>query len=133
MVCHLPQSVLPSLWCKIQCIVGITVTQWLTICLPIVLMVESSSALSTFPEAGMMAQSRPTFCLIFIRRLAHTKCASIPRSGGALDVLVGPISRAQAYQVAPNLRPYLICLSNIYVSLRQASEWGMRGLQGTFP
>jgi hypothetical protein len=42
-----------------------------------VLMVESSSAPSTFPEAGMMAQSRPTFCLIFVRRLAHAKCASI--------------------------------------------------------
>ena len=25
------------------------------------------------------------------------------------------------------------CLSNVYTSLRQASEWGMRGLQGTFP
>jgi hypothetical protein len=31
------------------------------------------------------------------------------------------------------LHPYLLCLSNIYVSLCQASEWGMRGLQGTFP
>ena len=57
----------------------------------------------------------------------------LPRSGDALDVLVGPISRAQAYRLAPNLRPYLIHLSNVYVSLRQASEWGMRGLQGTFP
>ena len=57
----------------------------------------------------------------------------LPRSGDALDVLVGPISRAQAYRLAPNLRPYLIHLSNVYVSLRQTSEWGMRGLQGTFP
>ena len=24
-------------------------------------------------------------------------------------------------------------MSNVYTSLRQASEWGMRGLQGTFP
>jgi hypothetical protein len=24
-------------------------------------------------------------------------------------------------------------LSNVYTSLRQASEWGMRGLQGSFP
>jgi hypothetical protein len=70
-------GVLLSLWCKIQCIVGITVTQWLTICLPMVLMVESSFASSTFPEAGMMAQSWPMFCLIFIRKLAHTKCAPI--------------------------------------------------------
>ena len=27
----------------------------------------------------------------------------------------------------------MIRLSNVYTSLRQASEWGMRGLQGTFP
>jgi len=55
------------------------------------------------------------------------------RSGDADDVLVGPISHTQAYQLAPNLHPHLLCLSNIYVSLCQASEWGMRGLQGTFP
>jgi hypothetical protein len=57
----------------------------------------------------------------------------LPRSGDALDILVGPISCTQAYQIAPNLHPYLLHLSNIYVSLCQASEWGMRGLQGTFP
>ena len=28
---------------------------------------------------------------------------------------------------------YLLKISNIHTSLRQASEWGMRGLQGTFP
>ena len=57
----------------------------------------------------------------------------LPRTGDAVDVLVGPISCSQAYQLAPNFYPYLLCLSNIYVSLCQASEWGMRGLQGTFP
>jgi hypothetical protein len=57
----------------------------------------------------------------------------LPRTGDAVDVLVGPISRTQAYWLAPNLCPYLLCLSNVYVSLCQASEWGMRGLQGTFP
>ena len=31
------------------------------------------------------------------------------------------------------MRQYLLTISNVYVSLRQASEWGMRGLQGTFP
>ncbi len=30
------------------------------------------------------------------------------------------------------MRDNLIHLSNVYISLRQASEWGMRGLQGTF-
>jgi len=37
----------------------------------------------------------------------------LPRSGNAVDVLVGPIGHAQAYQLAPNLCPYLLCLSNI--------------------
>ena len=31
------------------------------------------------------------------------------------------------------MRDYLLKISNIHTSLRQASEWGMRGLQGTFP
>jgi len=57
----------------------------------------------------------------------------LPRSSDALDVLVGPISHAQSYHLAPNLWPYLLCLSNVYVSLCQESEWGIRGLQGTFP
>jgi hypothetical protein len=56
-----------------------------------------------------------------------------PRSGDAHLILVGPISKRQAKKLAPNLRPYLLRISNIYTSLRQASEWGMRSLQGTFP
>ena len=56
-----------------------------------------------------------------------------PRSGDAAQILVGPISRRQARRLAANLRTYLLKISNVYVSLRQASEWGMRGLQGTFP
>jgi hypothetical protein len=56
-----------------------------------------------------------------------------PRSGDAALILVGPISRRHAQRLAANLRAYLIKISNVYVSLRHASEWGMRGLQGTFP
>jgi hypothetical protein len=56
-----------------------------------------------------------------------------PRSGDAHLILVGPISKRQAKRLALNLRPYLLRISNIYTSLRQASEWGMRSLQGTFP
>jgi len=32
-----------------------------------------------------------------------------------------------------DVRDYLLLISNVHTSLRQASEWGMRGLQGTFP
>jgi hypothetical protein len=56
-----------------------------------------------------------------------------PRSGDAAGILVGPISKKQARTLAPNLRPYLLKISNVYTSLRQASEWGMRSLQGMFP
>ena len=56
-----------------------------------------------------------------------------PRSGDADGVLVGPISRRSASRLSPILRDYVLRLSNSYVSLRQASEWGMRGLQGSFP
>ena len=56
-----------------------------------------------------------------------------PRSGDASFILVRPISRRQARCLAANLREYLLTISNVYVSLWQASEWGMRGLQGTFP
>jgi hypothetical protein len=56
-----------------------------------------------------------------------------PRSGDAYDTLVGSMSRRTAGQLLPFVRPYLLQLSNCYVSLRQANEWGMRGLQGSFP
>ncbi len=56
-----------------------------------------------------------------------------PRSVDATGVLVGPIPERTAHQLHPLVRDNLIRLSNVYTSLRQASEWGMRGLQGTFP
>jgi hypothetical protein len=83
-------------------------------------------------DGSIMANVLPYLC----KKIGTYKmCVNqgLPRSSDALDILVGPISCAQAYQLAPNLRPYLIRLSNVYVSLCQASEWGMRGLQGTFP
>ncbi len=56
-----------------------------------------------------------------------------PRRGDALDILVGPVSKRSARSLSPLLRDYILRLSNVYVSLRQASEWGMRCLQGSFP
>ena len=32
-----------------------------------------------------------------------------------------------------NVRDYLLLISNVHTSLRQASEWWMHGLQGMFP
>ena len=56
-----------------------------------------------------------------------------PRSGDATGILVGPIPERSARRLHSAVRDNLIRLSNVYTSLRQASEWGMRGLQGTFP
>jgi len=55
-----------------------------------------------------------------------------PRSGELYDKLVGPMSRKTRSGLAPALRPLLLRRHNIYVSLRQSSEWGMRALQGSF-
>ena len=56
-----------------------------------------------------------------------------PRSGEASGILVGPIPERSAWRLHPAVRDNLLRLSNVYTSLRQASEWGIRGMQGTFP
>ena len=47
------------------------------------------------------------------------------QSGDADSILVGPYSQRSGARLSPILHPYLLKLSNAYVSLRQASEWGM--------
>ncbi len=56
-----------------------------------------------------------------------------PRSGDASGILVGPVPERSARRLHRDMRDHLLALSNVYTSLRQASEWGMRGLQGSFP
>ncbi len=46
---------------------------------------------------------------------------------------MGPVSKRYARHMNPLVHDYLLKISNVHTSLRQASEWGMRGLQGTFP
>ncbi len=56
-----------------------------------------------------------------------------PRSGDATGILVGPTPERSAHKLHSTVRDNsFIRLSNVYTSLRQASEWGMCGLQGTF-
>jgi hypothetical protein len=57
-----------------------------------------------------------------IRRYKMCVDQGFPRSGDAAQSFVGPISLRQAFRLAENLHPYLLCLSNIYASLCQASE-----------
>jgi hypothetical protein len=56
-----------------------------------------------------------------------------PRSGPAWNVLVGPINQRTARRLHPRMREYVLRVSNVHTSLRQASEWGIRGMQGSFP
>jgi hypothetical protein len=55
-----------------------------------------------------------------------------PRSGAFYDRFVGPLSKRARRSLSPILRKIILQLHNKYVSLRQSSEWGMRGLQGSF-
>jgi hypothetical protein len=58
---------------------------------------------------------------------------SFPRSGEAYGTLVGPVTKWAARRLHRGVREYLLRISNVHTSLRQASKWGMCGLQGTFP
>jgi hypothetical protein len=55
-----------------------------------------------------------------------------PRSGKVKDKLVGPLSKKSRAKLHPAIKDFILNLHNIYTSLRQAAEWGMRALQGTF-
>jgi len=48
------------------------------------------------------------------------------------DKFVGPMSQRTRDNLAPAIRQMLLQRHNMYLSLRQSSEWGMRALQGTF-
>jgi hypothetical protein len=56
-----------------------------------------------------------------------------PCQGKAYGILVGPISKRTARRLHRDVLDYLLKISNIHTSLRQAGKWGMCGLQGTFP
>jgi hypothetical protein len=56
-----------------------------------------------------------------------------PWSGDVHGTLVGPVTKSAARRLHRDVRDYLLKISNVHTLLRQASEWGMRGLQGTFP
>ena len=70
------------------------------------------------------------------RRIGHYKICvdqGFPRSGDAWNILVGPMNERSARRLHPTMREYMLRVSNVYTSLRQSSEWGMRALQASFP
>jgi hypothetical protein len=73
--------------------------------------------------------------VIVLDRLGNYKICvdqGFKRSGNLLNKFVGPISKSRRRNLSPILRQMLIRQHNIYVSLRQSSEWGMRALEGSF-
>jgi hypothetical protein len=48
-------------------------------------------------------------------------------------MFVGLNTKRAAQRLHCEVRDYLLCISNVHTSLWQASEWGIRGMQGTFP
>ena len=46
---------------------------------------------------------------------------------------MGPVNQRTARRLHPHTREYVLRVSNVHTSLHQASKWGMRGLQGSFP
>ncbi len=56
-----------------------------------------------------------------------------PQSGDAYGTLVGPLTKRAARWLHRDVQDYYLRISNIHALLRQASEWGMKGLQGAFP
>ena len=67
---------------------------------------------------------------ICLKKIAGLYCFCVdqgfPRSGLLFDVFVGPLSIKSKRKLAPELREFVIRKHDRYVSLRQASEWGMR-------
>jgi hypothetical protein len=56
-----------------------------------------------------------------------------PRSEDAYGTIVGPVTKRAACRLHCDVCNYLLRISNVHTLLRQASKWGMHGLQGTFP
>ena len=78
-----------------------------------------------------------SFMLVNILGRINDYCICVdqgfPRSGKYADILVGPVSKKDVNKLSPILKKAILERANDHVSLRQASEWGMRGLQGTWP
>lgn len=55
-----------------------------------------------------------------------------PRKGELQDKFVGPLSKRMKRSLGSNNRDAIIARHETFVTLRQASEWGMRALQATF-
>jgi hypothetical protein len=56
-----------------------------------------------------------------------------PQCGEECGTFIGLVTKRAAWRLHCYLCDFLLCISNMHTSLWQASDWGMPGLQGTFP
>ena len=89
-----------------------------------------------FPGSWADGSLSARFLYSICQRIGHYKICidqGFSRSGDAWNILVGPMNERSARQLHPTMRDYVLRVSNVYMSLRQSNEWGMRALQGSFP
>lgn len=79
-----------------------------------------------------VSQDLVAMCLKKLGRYAMCVDQGFPRNGDLYDVFVGPLSKRQRVKLTGELKDAILSKCEVYVSLRQASEWGMRALQGSF-
>ena len=77
------------------------------------------------PLAVRLIKKAPESCLCVDQ--------GFPRNGVMHGRFVGPLSEKSLAKMSPRMRAVQLPLISAYVSLRQASEWGMRALQGYCP
>jgi len=77
---------------------------------------------------------KPLIQLIHGKIGCHKICVDqgFPTSGDLFDIFVGPISSKRLRKIDPIIQESIKRRSHVYTLLRQASEWGMRALQGSF-
>jgi hypothetical protein len=89
-----------------------------------------------FPGSWADGSSTSRFLHQMKRRMLSYKICNdqgFPQSGDAYGTFVGPITKRAARCLHHDVCNYLLLILNVHTLLHQASEWGMRGLQGTFP
>jgi hypothetical protein len=79
-----------------------------------------------------VCQDLVNWAITFLRTYCLCVDQGFPRSGDLKGKFVGPLSRKSRLKLSPILANSLLRRHALYTSLRQASEWGMRALQGTF-
>jgi hypothetical protein len=121
---------------RTRCIADRTATRLSIMCLHMVLMGRYFFATINFPGSWADGSLTVQFLHKMKRKIGNYNICvdqGFPRSGAAHGMFIGPITKKAAQRFRCEVRDYLLRISNVHKSLWKASEWGMRGMQGTFP